>query len=167
MAALQRRPKLPTLHYYVGVVSEELGTAHDMEVAAREYALAIQYDPSHWEAHQRLGRLLTADPPLQLQFQDTSERLKKALFHYKRAAELKRDDWSVHYELGSLLLALNQTAEAKLHLLEATRLSPANSQAHSQLTHLYTALGQTQGVQASQTTPHKDQTSPDNGIPNR
>ena len=30
--ALQRRPKLPTLHYYMGVVSEELGTAQDLEV---------------------------------------------------------------------------------------------------------------------------------------
>ena len=36
MAALQRRPKLPTLHYYVGVVSEELGTAHDMEVCVKD-----------------------------------------------------------------------------------------------------------------------------------
>ena len=32
MTALKRRPKLPILHYYVGVASEELGGAQDIEV---------------------------------------------------------------------------------------------------------------------------------------
>ena len=32
MEALKRRPMLPTLHYYVGMASQELGTERDMEV---------------------------------------------------------------------------------------------------------------------------------------
>ena len=52
-------------------------TPSSLQVAAQEYVLAIQYDPHHWEAHQHLGRLLTTEPPVQLHFQGSSERLRK------------------------------------------------------------------------------------------
>lgn len=41
--ALQRRPKSPILHYYVGVVSEELGTQEAMKVGALHYDCLLQH----------------------------------------------------------------------------------------------------------------------------
>lgn len=42
--ALQRRPRLPTLHYYVGVVSEELGTRQDIEVGTYVHTYTSEYE---------------------------------------------------------------------------------------------------------------------------
>ena len=55
--ALKKRPQLATLHYYVGLVSEELGTAEDLEV----YTCMYNYNNIHVYMYIRIyvGCVLT------------------------------------------------------------------------------------------------------------
>jgi tetratricopeptide (TPR) repeat protein len=76
-SALDRRPTLPTLHYFVGVASEEIGTERDIEVAVEEYGLAVKYNSQCWEAHYGLGRLLASHTATESTTMTRNERLKK------------------------------------------------------------------------------------------
>ena len=86
------------------------------------YRRAIAINNDSFEAHLKLGDLLS-----------TAGRVKDALPHLRRIAELRPNSPDTHSDLGGALILLGLTEEAARHLQRALELDPNHAGARQNL----------------------------------
>ncbi|HJQ99676.1 MAG TPA: glycosyltransferase family 39 protein [Candidatus Polarisedimenticolaceae bacterium] len=106
------KARVDLVEYNLGRLSEDAG---DVASAKRHYEAALSANPENFLVCMNLGTLAA-------QRQDWST----ALAYYRRAGELETSSDDLESDLGAVLLALGEEAEAKLHLDRALSLNPRN-----------------------------------------
>jgi Tfp pilus assembly protein PilF len=117
----------------LGLASAQWGAGMRMDAQAAFEALVKQH-PRNAEVHETYGTLLLEGVP-----DDAAETRAAALL--KTAVELDANRAEAHYQLGSLALKRDQTADALRHLEAAARLMPRESKIQFALARLYRRLG--------------------------
>jgi tetratricopeptide (TPR) repeat protein len=86
------------------------------------YTATLQKNPGCWMAHYNLGILLSEQG-----------EAEKAIGHYRRAIDLRRDYAEAHYNLGRLLVEQGQFDDAIAHYEKAAAINPADAEAQNNL----------------------------------
>ena len=129
--ALELDPRSPTVHTVLGFLDRTLagslgakGPTYQRRIyrAIGYYRRALQLNPRHVAAHNRLGNLLAGQG-----------KLEEAVEHYRQALRIQPDYAQAHYNLGVALLKQDKIEEAIVHFRRALRIQPDYAQAHNNL----------------------------------
>jgi len=107
--AVALKPDYAEAHNNLGAAYFSSG---QRDAAAAEFALALKADPNLADAHGNLGVILLG-----------RNQLPAALAEFETALRLKPNFAAAELNCGQILQALGRTAEAKIHLDRAARLS--------------------------------------------
>lgn len=118
----------PNAHNNMGDVYTRHG---QLELAAAEFAKAIELQPSYAEAYHNLGNAL---------FQMGQK--EKAVEVYLKAIEIKPQLWQAHQNVATIFYDLGKKQEAIQHLKTAQQLNPTNSALHTNLGSIYLFMGE-------------------------
>jgi serine/threonine-protein kinase len=110
--ALELAPRLAPVHVTLAMIERETGRLRE---ALDQAGKALDLDALSADAHRERARVLE-----DLRDFEQAERA------YRRAAELRPNDWSAHNQLGSFLLARGRHAEARESFVRVTELAPDN-----------------------------------------
>jgi Flp pilus assembly protein TadD len=110
-----------------------LTALHDDAGALSEYSAVLRIDPQYPGAEASVGYTL-----FQLSNWTAAEQ------HFRLALDGGRDDYAVHYYLGSTLVKTGNVSEARLQFEKAVALDEEQPAPHFQLASLYRALGDTE-----------------------
>jgi tetratricopeptide (TPR) repeat protein len=102
----------------------------DPNEANHAYGTALSLDPTFWDAHVNLGRLL-----------QLAGRTLEAIEHYRAALRGGTDDPTAAFNLGTALEERGDWEQALAAYREALRLDPEFGDAHFNLARLYEQLG--------------------------
>jgi DNA-binding transcriptional MerR regulator len=102
----------------------------DPNGASHAYARALALDPSFWDAHVNLGRLL-----------QLGGRTPEAIEHYRLALRGGTNDPTAAFNLGTALEERGEWTQAVGAYRHALRLDPQFGDAHFNLARLYEQLG--------------------------
>jgi tetratricopeptide (TPR) repeat protein len=100
------------------------------EMAAAEYRRAIELDPRHGDAYQRIGAVY-----------EKSGQLQEALAAYQNAVKVDPERYANHQALGAWYYNRGAYEEAIRHMIRAEQLAPKEPELHRVLGVAYTDIG--------------------------
>ncbi len=125
--ALASNDQIASVHVTMGMIRAGKG---EYELAVREMRAALQLDPLSADAYRELGAAYEA-----------MRRDSDAEATYRKAIELRREDWWSVKQLGVFYFRTNRYAEAERAFLDVIRLTSDSAKAYSNLGAVYLAMG--------------------------
>jgi predicted AlkP superfamily phosphohydrolase/phosphomutase/tetratricopeptide (TPR) repeat protein len=120
---LEADPKSPNVHVLLGQIHLQ---KKRWAMAEEAFRRVLEREPDHAEAHDGLGVALSGQ-----------KKLEDALFHHMQSAALKHDRWLTHYNLGLVLLEMNQVDWGIRAIETASELAPHLPMPHRVLAQVY------------------------------